>query len=80
MNGYSIVKELYAEGIRDISLFDYGSSLARCSNKVTYRAQIDQTPERLLLELEKLRKIYGRIVVLRLMIFNWKTYTVSMMS
>lgn len=63
VNGYSIVKELYEHGIENIALFDPGQSLARFSNKVKYRAVIDETPETLLCELKKLNQKYEFIVV-----------------
>jgi len=63
VNGYSIVKELYEQGITNIALFDPGKSLARFSNKVKYRAVIDKTPETLLRELKKLNQQYEYIVI-----------------
>lgn len=63
VNGYSIVKELYQQGITNIALFDPGKSLARFSNKVKYRAVIDKTPETLLRELRKLNHQYEFIVI-----------------
>lgn len=63
VNGYSIIKELFEQGIRDIALFDSGFSLARCSNKVNYRAVINNKPNSLLLELKKLNNQYDYIVI-----------------
>lgn len=63
VNGYSIVKELYEQGIKNIALFDFGKSLARFSNKVIYRAKIDKTSEVLLSELKKLNEQYDYIVL-----------------
>ena len=63
VNGYSIVKELYEQGIRNIALFDSGLSLARFSNKVKFHAIIDKTPEVLLKELKNLNQKYEYIVI-----------------
>ena len=63
INGYSIVKELYEQGIKEIALFDQGRTLASYSNKVKYRAVIDKTPETLLKELKKLSHRYDYIVL-----------------
>ena len=63
INGYSIVKELYEQGIKEIVLFDQGRALASYSNKVKYRAVIDRTPETLLRELKKLSSRYDYIVL-----------------
>jgi len=63
VNGYSIVKELYEEGVNDIALFDYGRSLARYSNKVNYCTKINKTSEGLLSELLKLNQKYDYIVL-----------------
>lgn len=62
VNGYSIVKELYEQGITEIALFDPGRSLARYSNKVKYRAVIDKKSETLLNALKKLHQHYDYIV------------------
>lgn len=63
VNGYSIVKELYEQGIKNIALFDHGRSLARYSNKVVYKAKIDKSTETLEAELKKLHQKYEYIVV-----------------
>ena len=63
VNGYSIVKELYEQGIKEIALFDPGLSLARFSNKVKYRAKIDEKPKTLLKELKKLNHHYDCIIL-----------------
>jgi D-aspartate ligase len=63
VNGYSIIKELYEQGIKNIALFDSGRSLARFSNKVQYRAIIDTTAETLLKKLKKLNQKYKYIVI-----------------
>lgn len=62
VNGYSIVKELYEQGVKNIALFDQGRSLARFSNKVKYRAVIDKSSEKLLRELKNLHEHYDYIV------------------
>ncbi|WP_321391939.1 hypothetical protein [uncultured Desulfuromusa sp.] len=63
VNGYSIVKELYEQGIREIAVLDQGRSLARFSNKVVFRGKIDKTPQSLLDQIEKIHEKYERIVV-----------------
>lgn len=63
VNGYSIVKELYEQGLGDIALFDSGKSLARYSNKVAYKAVIDKTSSSLLNELERLKNRYDFVIV-----------------
>ena len=63
VNGLSIVKELYEQGINNIALFDSGRSLARYSNKIKYRAVIDKTSEVILDELKKLNQKYDYIVI-----------------
>ena len=63
VNGYSIVKELYEQGIKEIALFDPGLSLARCSNKVKYCAKIDEKAKTLLKELKKLNHHYDFIIL-----------------
>lgn len=63
VNGYSIVKELYEQGIKDIAIFDYARSLARFSNKTVYHSQIDNDPETLLKELTILHGHYDYIVI-----------------
>ena len=52
VNGYSIIKELYEQDIKEIALFDSGKSIARFSNKVVYRAKIDKSAESLLKEIK----------------------------
>jgi len=63
VNGYSIIKELYEQDIKDIALFDSGRSLARFSNKVAYYAKVDSTTEGLLYEIKALHKIYSYIII-----------------
>ena len=63
VNGYSIIKELYEQGIRNIVLFDYGKSLARYSNKIIYKKQIEISPESLLAELKNLYEAFKYIVI-----------------
>lgn len=62
VNGYSIIKELFEQGIEEIALFDSGRSLARYSNKIKYCAVIDNTPDSLLDELNKLHQSFHYIV------------------
>ncbi len=63
VNGYSIIRELYDCGIRNIALFDYGKSLARYSNKVKYRAKIKRDASSLLCEIKKLKEFSDYIVI-----------------
>ena len=63
VNGYSIIKELSEEGIKNIALFDYGRSLAGYSNKIIYRKKIKKSAVSLLTELRKLNNYYSYIVV-----------------
>lgn len=63
VNGYSIVKELYEQNIKNIAVFDMGRSLARLSNKVICRKIIDKTPETLLLKIKELHETHDYIVV-----------------
>ncbi|BBM65856.1 hypothetical protein VA249_25020 [Vibrio alfacsensis] len=63
VNGYSIIKELFEQGIEEIALFDSGRSLARYSNKIKYCAMIDSTPDSLLDELNKLHQTFDYIVL-----------------
>jgi len=62
INGYSIVKELYEEGVENIALFHTGRSVAGFSNKIDYLGTIDKTPESLLKELKKLNELFDYIV------------------
>lgn len=63
VNGYSIIKELYEQGVKNLAIFDSGASLARYSNKVKYRTKIDTSPTTLLQELKELNKHYAYIVI-----------------
>lgn len=63
VNGYSIVKELYEQGIKEIVLFDLGHSLARFSNKIKYKSVIDNSSSSLLDELNRLNEKYEFIIV-----------------
>lgn len=62
INGFSIIKELHEEGIKDIALFDSGRSIAGFSNKIIYHSIIDQKSETLLREIKKLNQKYDYIV------------------
>lgn len=62
INGYSIVKELYEEGVENIALLHAGRSVAGFSNKIDYLGTIDKTPESLLKELKKLNELFEYIV------------------
>ena len=63
VNAFSVVRELYAQGIKEIAVLGPAKSVAYYSNKVKYRAVIDKTPERLLKELVKLQEKYRYLVV-----------------
>lgn len=63
INGYSIVKELYEEGVSNIAVFHYGRSLAGFSNKVDYVGTIDKTKKSLLENIEKLSKSFDSIII-----------------
>lgn len=63
INGYSIIKELHEEGVGNIALFHDGRSVAGFSNKLSYKATIDKTPECLFKQLEKLHEKYDIIII-----------------
>lgn len=63
VNGYTIVKELYEQGIYEIALFYSGKSLARYSNKVIYKVVINKSSEKLLKEIKELHEYYRHIVI-----------------
>ncbi len=62
VNGYSIIRELYGSGITTIWLFDYGSSLARYSNKILGVSTIAKTSSSILKSLNDLRDQFDYIV------------------
>lgn len=62
VNGYSILQELYDNGIRDIVLFSTKVEPARYSNKIKKFVLIDPTPGALLKELLALSAEYSYIV------------------
>jgi len=47
VNGYSIIRELYSNELRDIALFSYGKSLSSYSNKINHFKSIEKTSESL---------------------------------
>ncbi len=64
VNGYSIVRELYECGVENIALFDYGSSLAKQSNKINYYDNFKKNNANFLKEaLFKLHKKSDYIVI-----------------
>ncbi|MCO7251753.1 hypothetical protein [Pseudoalteromonas sp. Ps84H-4] len=63
INGFSIIRELYDEDIKNIVLLDYGSSISRYSNKVAEYHKIDRTPESLKSKLLELNSKYGNLVL-----------------
>jgi D-aspartate ligase len=62
VNGYSIIQELYENGIRDIVLFSSQLEPGRYSNKIKKFVLIDPTPGALLKELQTLSAEYSFIV------------------
>ena len=63
VNGYSIVKELFEQGIKEIVVFDPGQSIARFSNKVKFSSVINKDTKTLLNEIKKLNYQYDFIVI-----------------
>ena len=63
VNGYSIIQELYEKRVRDIILFDNSKKLASYSNKIKKFVLINEGPESLRKEIEKLYEEYERIIV-----------------
>ncbi|WP_417656307.1 hypothetical protein [Pseudidiomarina aestuarii] len=63
VNGYSIIRELYDSGVRDIVLVDYNRSLSSFSNKVLHQFVIDRDKESLLSVLNQLHKKYENIIL-----------------
>jgi len=64
VNGYSIIRELYECGVKNIALFDYGSSLASKSNKINYYDNFKKNDANSLKEaLKKLHKKSDYIVI-----------------
>ncbi len=63
INGYSIIRELYAKGLRDIVLFDTEKNLAAYSNKLVKFVRIEPSVDSLYQALEALQREYERIVV-----------------
>lgn len=63
VNGYSIIKELYEKGLRNIALFDYGNSLASKSNKINYYQRINDSHQSLKDAVLDLKTICDFIVI-----------------
>jgi len=63
INGYSSIRELYSEGIRNIGLIDYAPSLASKSNKVKWYLTVEKSPKTLKEGILKLHKIAEYIVL-----------------
>ncbi|MFM1651933.1 oligosaccharide flippase family protein [Brevibacillus sp. B_LB10_24] len=63
INGYSIIRELYEKGIRDIVLFDTQKRLAAYSNKIVSFVRIEPAAESLHQALENLHQKYEKIIV-----------------
>lgn len=62
VNGYSIVRELKDEGVDNIWLFDYGTSLTRRSNKILGVTAIEKTAESLKKALFSLKENFDYVV------------------
>ena len=63
VNGYSIIKELYAKGLRNIVLLSYGKSLACYSNKIIFFKSIKKTSQSLKDAIIELKKQCDYIVI-----------------
>ncbi|KKH99277.1 hypothetical protein EO95_17050 [Methanosarcina sp. 1.H.T.1A.1] len=63
VNGYSIIKELYEKKIEEIVLFGSSRELASYSNKIKKFVLIDNTPDSLCREIEKLHQEYEKIII-----------------
>lgn len=63
INGYSIVKELYDKGLREIVLVDTKKKLGAYSNKIVRFIQIEPSADSLHQALRELHQTYERIVI-----------------
>ncbi len=63
INGYSIIRELYEKGLRNIILFDYHASLASKSNKILFYRKIEKTSESLKKALTELKLNFDYIII-----------------
>jgi|GEM_PF-239072 len=63
VNGYSIIRELHEQGVRDIILFDTDKNLAAYSNRIRRFVQIEASAPSLRQALARLHEEYERIVV-----------------
>jgi predicted ATP-grasp superfamily ATP-dependent carboligase len=63
VNGYSIVRELYDNGLRDIAVFSYGKSLSSYSNKINHYSSIEKTSKSLKNAIFELKKTCDYIVI-----------------
>ena len=63
VNGYSIIRELHARGVRDIILFDTTKSLAAYSNRIKKFVKIEPSVSSLKQGLEALHREYEQIVL-----------------
>lgn len=63
VNGYSIIKELNSNNLRNIALFSYNKSIATYSNKINYCAFIDKTSDSLRTAIIQLKKKCNYIVI-----------------
>ncbi|PAJ74473.1 hypothetical protein CJF42_10190 [Pseudoalteromonas sp. NBT06-2] len=63
VNGYSIINELNEDKSINILLMDYGHSIAKYSNKVTYVGGIPSADELFIKRVMELRDSYGKLVI-----------------
>ncbi len=63
VNGYSIIRELREQGVKDIILFDTAKSLAAYSNKIKKFVRIKSSNTALQSALESLHQEYEKIVI-----------------
>ena len=63
VNGYSIVQELYENGVRDIYVFDVSKDVAAFSKKTKRFYRIDHSCDNLKENLLKISRIYDKLVL-----------------
>lgn len=63
INGFSIIRELYECGVKNIVLVDYGRSLSCRSNKISCHLAVKKNKDSLLIALRKLGESYKKMVL-----------------
>lgn len=63
INGFSIIRELYGCGVKNIVLVDYGRSLSCFSNKISCRIAVNKNKDSLLMALRYLGGKYEKLVL-----------------